>query len=582
MGVKLTEGQIAALVAQGCRAENWDNVMVGGAFDPALVRNCMFRGNIYIGNGVTISNIGVHIANCIIGDGARIEDVSVIECVGESSFGVGELVATVNEGGGREVPLHLSMTAQTAYMIAMYRHRGSLIDKLCAMIERERLENISTECKIGAGAQIVGCGTLRNVNVGPCARINGAHLLENGSILSQEKAPAVVMHGVRATGFVFSCGSRVEGGSTLRRCYVGEGTLIDDGFTAVDSLFFANCICAAGEACSIFAGPFTVSHHKSSLLIAGLFSFFNAGSGANQSNHLFKTGAVHQGINERGCKYGSNAYVMLPARNGAFNTVLGRHSNHHDTTNFPYSYVMEVEGRSQLVPGAALRSYGTMRDMAKWPARDKRTGCGGDLINFERHNPYIASRMVRAIDISTGILSNEGVDNYSYGRLRIKQTLLRNGRELYRQALAAALGKMLSVDADMTEAAYGTGEWVDIAGMYAPQGVVINLLDGIEAGKYSDMDSVRAEMERIDANYANYAYGWALAQLDKVNGQPSTEALINEAIARGRESAALLDKYARDDAKKDSESAMYVGYGVDSLNPDVIAADFAAVRGIKK
>ena len=41
-------------------------------------------------------------------------------------------------------------------------------------------------------------------------------------------------------------------------------------------------------------GPYTVSHHKSSLLIAGMFSFFNAGSGSNQSNHLFKSGAVHQ------------------------------------------------------------------------------------------------------------------------------------------------------------------------------------------------------------------------------------------------------------------------------------------------
>ena len=73
-----------------------------------------------------------------------------------------------------------------------------------------------------------------------------------------------------------------------------------------------------GEACAIFAGPFTVSMHKSSLLIAGMYSFLNAGSGSNQSNHMYKLGPIHQGIVERGSKTTSDSYILWPARVGAF------------------------------------------------------------------------------------------------------------------------------------------------------------------------------------------------------------------------------------------------------------------------
>ena len=72
-----------------------------------------------------------------------------------------------------------------------------------------------------------------------------------------------------------------------------------------------------------------------------MFSFFNAGSGSNQSNHLFKSGAVHQSVHLRGCKFASGAYIMSPALEGAFTMIMGHHSYHHDTSAFPYSYLIE-------------------------------------------------------------------------------------------------------------------------------------------------------------------------------------------------------------------------------------------------
>ena len=60
-----------------------------------------------------------------------------------------------------------------------------------------------------------------------------------------------------------------------------------------------------GEACAAFCGPFTVSHHKSSLLIGAMYSFYNAGSATNFSNHAYKMGPMHYGYLERGCKTAS-------------------------------------------------------------------------------------------------------------------------------------------------------------------------------------------------------------------------------------------------------------------------------------
>jgi hypothetical protein len=110
--------------------------------------------------------------------------------------------------------------------------------------------------------------------------------------------------GVVAHDFIIAESSKVDGGAILGRTFVGQGCLVGRQYSAENSLFFANSEAFHGEACSVFGGPYTVSHHKSSLLIAGLFSFYNAGSGTNQSNHMYKLGPVHEGKLERGCKTG--------------------------------------------------------------------------------------------------------------------------------------------------------------------------------------------------------------------------------------------------------------------------------------
>ncbi|MCP4712598.1 MAG: DUF4954 family protein, partial [Planctomycetes bacterium] len=301
-----------------------------------------------------------------------IDHVALLAVDGESSFGNGVEVAVINEMGGREIPIYDHLSSQVAYIIALYRHDQKLIDNLKKMIGQYVSSVTSNMGLIAYGAKIINCGTLKNIKVGPYAVLDSASHLENGSINSCQEDPAFIGTDVIAHDFILCSGAKVSDNSILSHCFVGQATELSKQYSAENSAFFANCGGFHGEACSIFAGPYTVTHHKSTLLIAGIYSFLNAGSGSNQSNHMYKLGPVHQGIVERGSKTTSDSYVLWPAKVGAFTLVMGRHYSNSDTSNLPFSYLIESKDESLLVPGVNLRSVGTVRDAKKWPKRDGR------------------------------------------------------------------------------------------------------------------------------------------------------------------------------------------------------------------
>ena len=452
---KPTPAEIEALTAAGNSAENWDAIEVAQDFTPAQLSGCRLEGRVQIGRGARLRRCTIR--NYRIGEEALIEGVTALECRRESSFGNGVRVAAINENGGRTVRIYDRLTAQTAYILAVYRYRPEAVEAIERMIERYAAERRDTLGTVGPHARITGARFIREVNIGEGATIDGASLLENGTVC----AGAYVGIDVQARDFIAAEGARIDGGTLLERCFAGECCTLDKHFTAVDSLFFANSHCENGEAVSIFAGPYTVSHHKSSLLIAGMFSFFNAGSGSNQSNHLFKSGAVHQSVHLRGCKFASSAYIMSPALEGAFTMVMGHHSYHHDTSAFPYSYLIEKEGRTHLMPGANLTSFGAVRDIEKWPARDRRS-VKRDVISFDEYNPYITGAMLQAVDILHSLQEQDpDAPVFTHNKTLIRSAALQRGLKLYNKAIVAALGAMLSRGG--SDPRYdGDGQWLSL------------------------------------------------------------------------------------------------------------------------
>ena len=367
---KLEKEEIEALEARMCSASDWNDVEVAEGFSVEHVHSTRFSGkvrlgrfgkefrmpggivkhsglynvtlhNVTVGDDCRVENVKNYIANYDIGHDCFIENVDIILTDGTTSFGNGVEVSVLNETGGREVMMHDFLSAHQAYVMALYRHRPELIEGLKKTIGRYVASVTSDRGTISPHVTIVDAGYIKNVKIGEYCKIEGTSRLRNGSINSNVHAPVHVGVGVIGDDFIICSGSSVEDRSTITRCFIGQACHIGHTYSASDSLFFSNCHGENGEACAIFAGPFTVTHHKSTLLIAGMFSFMNAGSGSNQSNHMYKLGPIHQGIMERGAKTSSDSYLLWPAKVGAFSLVMGRHVSHQDTSDLPFSYLIE-------------------------------------------------------------------------------------------------------------------------------------------------------------------------------------------------------------------------------------------------
>jgi len=571
----LTDSEIADLERRGNSAEEWANIEVSEDFTPAQLRRSRLEGRVRLGSGAVIDNSAVK--NYRIGPRSRIESVTRLECRSASAFGNGVEVAAMNECEGRKVMIYDRLTAQTAYILALYRHRPRTIERLESLIGAYAASRTDTMGEVGCDCRITGARFIREVRIGDRVVVDGASALENGTLCDDVQVGV----DVKAYDFVMAEGARVSNGVILERCFAGECVTLDKGFSAGESLFFANSHCENGEAASIFAGPYTVSHHKSSLLIAGMFSFFNAGSGTNQSNHLFKSGAVHQSVHLRGCKFASGAYIMSPAIEGAFTMILGHHSFHHDTSAFPYSYLIEKDGRSMLMPGANLVSYGAVRDVEKWPRRDRRR-VRRDVVDFEEYNPYICQSMVAAVNtLNTLKEADPDAEIYTYKKAFIRPALLNRGLKLYNKAIVASLGAMLAKGSRTAECD-GRGRWLDVAGQYITKRTVDGLLDEVDAGAVESLEAFDARFRAFHEHYDDYAHSWALgAYADLLGHAPSPEEVV-EAVTAGRNAHAAMRRTTDADCARDCSLDMAVSYGLDCDTPEEVEADYRNVRGLNQ
>ena len=597
---RLTSEEIEVLKSQMCYASDWNAIEVAEDFSPENVRYARFSGNIRLGtfrkefqlaggmvkhsgiyyatlHNVTvgddccIENVKNYIANYRIGSGTFIENVDIILTDGLSSFGNGVQVSVLNETGGCEVMIYDRLSAQLAYLMAFYRHRPSLLSRLHGMIEQYVRSVESTFGTIGRDVVIADAGYIKNVRVGDFCKIEGASRLKNGSINSNAEAPVHVGVGVIGDDFIISSGSNVEDGVTFSRCFIGQACRLGHNYSASDSLFFSNCHGENGEACAIFAGPFTVTHHKSTLLIAGMFSFMNAGSGSNQSNHLYKLGPIHHGMMERGAKTASDSYILWPAKVGAFSLVMGRHVCHQDTSDLPFSYLIEQQSTSYIMPGANLKSVGTIRDAKKWPSRDRRKGPGKlDSINFNLLSPYTVQKMLRAVNILNELkrVSGDTSDYYAYQSGRIKATSLANGLKYYGYAIDKFFGNSLITRIMNAEFAsledlrrafvprsqYGDGEWVDLAGMIAPGKAVEDIVSDVENGRTSDLEILNERISSLHSEYYHYEWRWACKAMEDYYGFRLSELTaddLSRLVRRWRDSVVALDRLLYEDARKE-------------------------------
>ena len=543
---ELTEEEIRILEERSCWAEEWANIHVAEGFKPNYMHRVMLYGEVYIGafddtievsrdffkhsgiNNATlrnvtigdnslVENIGNYINNYTIGDRCYISNVCTLETSEGATYGEGNLVSVLNEVGDGNVVLFRDLNSQLAAFMVKHFHDKPLKEAIRRLIKEEINLHAPEQGWIGNNVKIVNTKEISNTVIFDECEINGASRLSDCTILSSDNASVYIGTGVICENSIISYGSSIINSVKMQDCFVGEACQISNGFTASASVFFANSYMSNGEACAAFCGPFTASHHKSSLLIGGMFSFYNAGSATNFSNHAYKMGPMHYGTLQRGCKTASGAYLLMPANIGTFSVCFGKLMYHPDTSSLPFSYLKAYSDIMYLSPGRNITTVGLYRDIRKWPKRDLRPqGTQKSIVNFDWLSPYSVGEIIEGKKILEKLQDASGneVALYNYYNYVIKSNSLQKGIENYDMALRIYMGAVLKRvrkrDASLTppSSTVGTGQWTDLSGLLLPVSEEERLIEDIKNGNLESIQDVLQRFEDINEHYRDYQWAW--------------------------------------------------------------------------
>lgn len=598
---QLDEKEIRQLEDNNCWAEDWQRVMVADDFNPNAVRNVTFYGNVKlgsfdksievsktfmrrtgvynatlrnvtIGNNSLVENVGNYINNYVIGSDCYISNICAMETTEGATYGEGNIISVLNEVGEGNVVSYHGLTSQIAAL--MVRHAGNnafrtAIRRLVAEYIQRTTPDTGT---IGNGVKIVNTKEVTNTVVYNDCEINGAARISDCTIMSSPEASVFIGTGVICENSIIAHGSSIINSVKMQDCFVGEACKLSNGFTAAQSVFFANSYMSNGEACAAFCGPFSSSHHKSSLIIGGMFSFYNAGSATNFSNHAYKMGPIHYGTLERGSKTASGAYLLMPAHIGTFSVCFGKLMYHPDTRSLPFSYLIAYGDIMYLVPGRNLTTVGLYRDIRKWPKRDMRSKQSQkSIVNFDWLSPFSVGEIIQGKEILERLreASGDNVSTYNYHEYVIKTSSLRKGIKYYDIALRIFMGAVLKRHALVPPVStVGTGKWNDLSGLLLPDSEEQQLVSDIADGTIESIDDIVDRLNAINDNYNEYRWTWAYRMILDYYGlseitQQDAERIHTDYITARRAWIAEI--------KKDAEKEYQLGDVEDSVLQNIVS-----------
>ena len=542
----LTSEEIEVLKSNDCWAEDWTSINVSEDFKPNYMHRVMLYGevnigafnknvevsqgfvkhsginnatlrNVTIGDDCLIENVGNFINNYTIGDDCYISNISTMETTEGATFGEGNLVSVLNEVGEGNVILFSDLNSQLAAFMVKHFSDKELKENIRQLIKTD-IENKAPERgQIGSNVKIVNTKEITNCVINDLCEVNGASRLSDCTLLGSVHGNVYVGTGVIIENSIIAEGSSVINSVKIQDCFVGEACQLSNGFTASASVFFANSYMSNGEACAAFCGPFTASHHKSSLLIGGMFSFYNAGSATNFSNHAYKMGPMHWGILERGSKTASGAYLLMPATLGSFSVCFGKLMHHPNTRNLPFAYLIADGDKMFLIPGRNITTVGLYRDIKKWPKRDLRAQENRkSIVNFDWLSPFSVGEILKGKKILESLreVTGDNVSQYLYHEYIIPATSLHKGIKYYDIALRIYMGAVLkrvlkrdpSITPPTTE--IGTSDWDDLSGLLLPVSEEDRIIADLKDGTIETIQELISRFEEIDANYREYQWAW--------------------------------------------------------------------------
>ena len=583
----LTSEEIEVLKQNNCWAEDWTSVNVGENFKPNFMHRVMLYGevniggfdknvevsqgfvkhsginnatlrNVTIGDDCLIENIGNFINNYTIGDDCYISNISTLETTEGATYGEGNLVSVLNEVGEGNVILFSDLNSQLAAFMVKHFSDKELKERIRQLIKTDIDTKMPERGRIGNNVKIINTKEITNCVINDFCEVNGASRLSDCTLLGSIHGNVYIGTGV-----------------------IAENSIIAEGASVINSVKIQDCF--VGEACAAFCGPFTASHHKSSLLIGGMFSFYNAGSATNFSNHAYKMGPMHWGILERGSKTASGAYLLMPATLGTFSVCFGKLMHHPNTRNLPFAYLIADGDKMFLIPGRNITTVGLYRDIKKWPKRDLRAMENRkSIVNFDWLSPYSVGEVLKGKKILENLreVTGDNVSQYLYHEYIIPSSSLHKGIKYYDIALriymGAVLKRVLKLDPAITPPTthIGEGDWDDLSGLLLPVSEEQRIIDDLKDGTISDILTLLKRFEDINANYRDYQWAWTYKMvcdyyhIDEITLEDANR--IHEDYIKARRSwiAEIKKDAEKEFAMGDVEEEVFRNF-VDSLDQEV-------------
>lgn len=600
----LTDEEIIILENNGCTAEDWTAINVAEDFQPNYIKGTSFYGevnlgvfeknievskgfvkhtgitrstlrNVTIGDNCLIENVAGYINNYTIGDDCFISNVSIIETTEGATYGEGNLISVLNEAGDGNAILFGNLNSQFAAFMVKHFTDKNIKDEIRRLINEDIERNMPERGIIGNNVKIIGTKEITNTVINDNCEINGASRISDCSILNGPSDSVYIGTGVICENSIICNGSSIINSVKMQDCFVGEACHIANGFTASQSVFFANSYMSNGEACAAFCGPFSASHHKSSLLIGGQFSFYNAGSNTNFSNHAYKMGPIHYGTLERGTKTASGSYVLMPAKIGAFSVCMGKLMHHPDTRDVPFSYLISYNDDMYLVPGRNITTVGLYRDIKKWPKRDMRQqGCQKSIVNFDWLSPFTVGEILRGKKILENLRAASGdlQSQYNYHDYVINASSLKKGIKYYDIALRLYMGAVLKRAKKhdyfrKPASTIGQGNWIDLSGLLLPESEEARLIDDIKNGTLETIQAVIDRFEEINDHYREYQWAWTYQMILDYYG---LDEITEEDAQRIRKDYIVARRIWIGEIRKDAEKEYAMGDVEDDVFNDFI------------
>ena len=585
----LTEDEIRSLEDQGCWAEDWTKIKVSEDFSCSNLRNVTMFGdirlgvfdksvevskgfmkhsgiynavlrNVTVGDNCLIENIGNYIHNCSIGDDCYISNVGTIDTTEGATYGEGNVISVLNEAGDGNLVIFRDLNSQLADLMLKNSQDSDFKEAMRRMIRENITFNAHSSSNIGDRVKIINTTDITNTVISDDCEIYGAVRINDCTILGSEQSNVYIGSGVICENSIISDGSSLTNAVNLQDCFVGESCQIRNGFTASSSVFFANTVMSNGEACAAFCGPFSASHHKSSLLIGCKLSFYNAGSATNYSNHAYKMGPIHWGVLERGSKTASGAHLLLPCTIGAFSMCMGKISSHPTLKNLPFSYVIGEGRDTYVVPGRNIGTVGLYRDVNKWPHRDMRSESSKkSIVNQDWLSPYAVHEIFEGRNLLLSLRDSNDVvqDVYDLKSFKIKSSAVEKGIKLYDMALKLFMGKIIKRKSDIWSllpitVAENLFKWDDLSGMLLPETDETSIVDSIKNGNLETIEDVQQCLSDVHAWYPDYCLRWCLSLICAYYGvETIDDNVLDRVLSDYENSLHLWKEMIRQDAEKE-------------------------------